>query len=187
MHRPRVQQPTPAIAAMPSSSPIIRVIYTTTMDPQPRSTTSPLNAHPKTSTSGLDAQLRATSSTTSAYPTGPPAEHLQQEHHNIFMMEAVEEEQPDITSYILQALNIIKELWTMNVHIGKVAKPSRVTRLLRKLHLQPCEDDNCICLNIKTGIDFRIIVFFLCDHVISLARPMTKPDTISASSSKTST
>ena len=48
------------------------------------------------------------------------------------MMEAVDEEQPDITSSILQALNIIKELWTMSVYIREVTKPSRVTHLLRK-------------------------------------------------------
>ena len=82
------------------------------------------------------------------------------------MMEAVEEEHPDSTSYILQALNIIKVLWTMNVHIGKVTKPSRATWLLRRLHLQQCDDDNRIYLKIRTGIDFRIIVFFLCDQVI---------------------
>ena len=136
------------------------------MDPQPRAMTSPLDQHPRSTTSGLDAQLRAMSSATSAYATGPPAERLEQEHHNIFMMEAVdEEEEPDVTSYILQALNIIKELWTMNVHIGKVTKPSRVNRLLRKLLLQTCENDNCIYHNIKTGIDFRIIIFFLRGHV----------------------
>ena len=87
------------------------------------------------------------------------------------MMEAVEEEQPDVTSYILQALNIIKELWTMSVYIGKVTKPSRWTRLLRNLHLQECEDDSRIYLNIRTGIEFRVIVFFLCDYVICLTRP----------------
>ena len=141
------------------------------MYPQPRSTTSPLDPHPRGTTSGLDAQLRATSSTTSAYNTGLPAEHPQRKRHNIFMMEAVEEEQPDITSYILQALNIIKEMWTMNVHIGKVTKPSRVTRLLQKLHLQQCGDESRIYLNIRTGIGFRIIIFFLCNHVICLSRP----------------
>ena len=119
LHQPQVQQSTLTTASASSSSPIVGEINTTMFDPQPTSTTSPLDQHPRGTTSGLDAQLRATSSTTSAYTTGPPAEHLQQEHHNIFMMEAVEEEQPDITSYILQALNIIKELWTMNVYIGR--------------------------------------------------------------------
>ena len=64
LHRPQVQQSTPTIGE----------IYATTLDPQPRSTTSPLDQHPRGTTSGLAAQLRATSS---AYTTGPPAEHLQ--------------------------------------------------------------------------------------------------------------
>ena len=171
LHQPQVQQPTLTTASASSSSPTIGEINTTLFDPQPTSTTPPLDQHPRGTSSGLDAQLRATSSTTSAYTTGPPAEHLQQEYHNIFMMEAIEEEQPDITSYILQALTVIKELWTMNVYIGKVTKPSGWTRLLRNLHLQECEDDDRIYLNIRTGIEFRIIVFFLCDYVICLARP----------------
>ena len=127
LHQPQVQQSTLTTASASSSSsssPIVGEINTTMFDPQPTSTTSPLDQHPRGTESELDAQLRATSSTTSAYTTEPPAEYLQQERHNIFMMEAVEEGQPDIKAYILQALNIIKELWTMNVYIGKVTKPS---------------------------------------------------------------
>ena len=85
-----------------------------------------------------------------------------------------EEEEYDATSYILATLNIIKDLWKMTVWIGKIDRPSSWDKIIRRAHLE-ASDDESFFTNIRTRLEFHIIIYFTGDYVICMVRPAMGP------------